>query len=586
MNRKTSVFLLIFVFLAFHPLSAAISETASLHTRPAMNGFLSTLGPQGLSDLSKNLAEKNPGASLTLLRRIHAAQDPKSFAEIVRIMCARPDFFKRFIDAGVNNTTVEGFAQISLYLAEYPEVIRTNVLMSIDGLTDDELVEINRISARHPEALKKFAVLQDDAVLASFGKKTFEDQKTLALVIQNIKKNPQAIAHYYQEWNMRGISKDIVSHLDKSFYKNLLVPDDSNADILLLGLSLTDGIIDPRGQEKISLPGVDRQALKMIDSPKLILSFLWNYYFGDRSSQVALRFRKELNRADAADGKQDKVVDLRALFKNNPGAFHDLKVQWSAFIDAAHFREQLSDPDLLLEPTTTFIQNYDAEIVAKTLSPLYIRALDIEPKLSKISIEAMPPATLGKILQKVVGFMATSAEGKALLRQLNVSTWRDMKPDDLKRHMLEVNKQDPRAGYDLVMPVMLELQPQAMAKLTLTFAKNEVVLYGYNKVALEYLPVSGIAPIAQAVAKNPQDYFWAANQVIHQLPEPAQDAFLERLSRDPAALQAMSTMTRSLDEAFAKSLAQRFIHEPTNLRSIRAGLPASITQSVQQGLGL
>lgn len=432
-------------------------------TKPGQKAFESlftTLQKEHLASLVMNLANHNPQQSRAFLQLVHQESGPQIFAHYIRLMTKEPVFIKRFLDAAVGSLNAQSFAKIMDGMLQEPKVIKIITKESILRLDDDNLIKILETATKFPNALKTFNMAVSDQVLADFTKQTYEDKEALALIIQSIKDQHGSLESLAPGVDINKISQKIVSQLDKDYFLELVLPKNKDPELIFQSLSLTDGLIDMPGEETIDLAGVGRQSLKMIDSPWFIMTFVWNIYFGDKSSSLALAYRKTVINADEKDGTKDGKIVLRDLAKKSPETFQHIQTDLAALLNVAKFREKMSEPDILLDPLMDFINAHDAKTAARVLSPLLARSVDIKPAICKIVIRELPAQIVANILNHVVGYMAGNPEGRKTLRKLSLSLWENINEQELQHVVKTINQTEPQALLKLTLAPFVHFRPR------------------------------------------------------------------------------------------------------------------------------
>jgi len=564
------------------PLHNSFSKPVSagnLHTQRAMNSFLLTLQTDLLSQLTLHLAEKNPKEALSFLAQIHRELKVDLFLSLVQKMCDHPAFLKRFLDASVLSLDLPKFTKIVRELTLEPEAIRAISLQSIANQTDESLIKMGRATTRYPESLKYFASIMDETALVEFAKTSLENRAAMAFLIGEIQGDIEKIREISEKINLRKITLRILSQIDKDYFKNLLAPDNADQELLFHSLSLTDGIIDIQGREQIEIKGVNRQAVKMLD-PFFVLSFLWNIYFGDQTSQIAINYRKTLSLADKEDGTKDKIVNLRILAQKNPEIFRDLADDFALLLQVARFQKKFTDPDLLIDPVLDFIQKYQPHEVADTLSPLFIRSLEIEPKLAKITILELPPVVLGDTLNQLLIYLGKTPEGQKIHRQLVQNLWETLDAEGLKKFLIKVLDENPQALFDIIIPVTLELSGPGLRQITLVFMEFPQLFYRFNAVSLPEIGEKGIQKVTRAVTQNPDEYFELALEVIDGFQESKLNKFFVRLVNNNTAQKSMDRLLESMEKEFLQKISAKILANPAAQQTMEQGFPPLLVQRV------
>jgi hypothetical protein len=576
-SKSPLLFGLICLFILAQAVIPKAYGAPSLPAQMAMKNFLDTLSADLFTDLSRNMVHSNPQKSHQFLQILQEELGSKLFGETVLVIAQHEDFLKRFLDTSASSTDLAMFKVIMKELLREPEVIQAITLNSIKNQSNEDIVKIIKRASLHPESLKLFTSILDDKVVAEFSKKTFEDQKTLTFVIKGLQKDLDQIQNLGSGVDLKKVSTKILEKIDKSYFRNLLAPDNADPELLFRSLSLTDGMIDIQGQEQINLKGLDRSALKTMD-PAFVIAFLWNIYFGDRSSKTALEFRKSLKKADQADGKNDGIVWLRPLAQKDPEIFQDLHKQLAEILDIARFQKKFTDPELLLEPIIEFLKNNEAHLVAQTLSPLFIRSLEIQPKLAKIVTLNLPPEVIGTLLGHVVDFLSSTAEGQAVLRKLMLTLWQSINTEDLKTFITTILDINPQSLYDMVVPVMLDLSPQALSQITQTFTHYPETFFRFNVTALAALNSQKMIPIVNAITQKPQEYYQIAQEVVQCHSNDQLNDYFFRLEKNPNMILTMNQIITSLDQKMVNDLDKRFKEHPKMNALIIAGFPPELVR--------
>lgn len=560
-------------------LTAPVASTKS--GQKAFESLFATLQKDRLANLVMSLANQNPEQSRAFLRLVHQESGPKIFAHYIRLMTKEPVFIKRFLDAAVGSLNAQSFANIMDGMLQEPRVIKIITKESILRLDDDNLIKILETATKFPKALKTFNMAVSDQVLADFTKQTYEDLEALALIIQSVKDQHGSIESLAPGVDINDISKKIVSQLDKDYFLELVLPKNKDPELIFQSLSLTDGLIDMPGQEVIDLEGVGRQSLKMIDSPWFIMTFVWNIYFGDRSSSLALAYRKTVIDADEKDGLKDRRIVLRDLAKKSPETFQKIQTDLTALLNVAKFREKMSEPDILLDPLMDFINAHDAKTAARVLSPLLARSVDIKPAICKIVIRELPPQIVADILNHVVGYMAGNPTGRKTLRKLSLSLWENINEKELQHVVKTINQTEPQALFEINTGAIRALSPEGLKTVTLAFLEFEEPFYRFNQIALENLNNDAIKTIAAGITADPAALYRHALDVAANLPAAEVDLFLDHLSRNPNTLTIIDHLVGSLQTPFLNDLRQQFLkqQQPT-IQAMRAGFPKNLVEQV------
>ena len=561
----------------------ALSSLAAI-TKPGQKAFESlflTLQKDRLANLVTNLANQNPEQSRAFLQLVHQESGPKIFAHYIRLMTKEPVFIKRFLDAAVGSLNAQSFSKIMDGMLQEPRVIKIITKESILRLDDDNLIKILETATKYPKALKTFNMAVSDKVLADFTKQTYQDLEALALIIQSIKDQHGSIEGLAPGVDINDISKKIVSQLDKEYFLELVLPKNRDPELIFQSLSLTDGLIDMPGEEVIDLEGVGRQSLKMIDSPWFVMSFVWNIYFGDHSSSLALAYRKTVIDADEKDGVKDRKIVLRDLAKKSPETFQKIQTDLAALLNVAKFREKMSEPDILLDPLMDFINAHDAKTAARVLSPLLARSVDIKPALCKIVIRELPPQIVADILKHVVGYMAGNPAGRKTLRKLSLSLWENINEEELQHVVKTINKTEPQALFEINTGAIRALTPEGLKTVTLAFLEFEEPFYRFNQIALENLTDDAIKTIAAGVTADPVALYRHAMDVSTNLPATEVEEFLQHLSHNAKTLTIIDQLLGALQKPFLDDLRAQFLkqQQPT-LQAMRVGFPKNLVEQV------